>query len=120
MGNVRRGNLEFDGFGCQRNDLARRIIIINESALRSSRSNQIVTMLNTYEAILHDNRIQWSGSAPPDLKPDCAVRVQVTLLDPHPSGVVTGQGHGMAEALQRLAASNESHELPDGTTWEGL
>ncbi|MEX2139695.1 MAG: hypothetical protein WD894_10565 [Pirellulales bacterium] len=75
-------------------------------------------MLNSYEAILQDNRIEWSGNSPPDLKPDRAVRVQVTLLDTLPSRAVTSQGHLMAAALERLAATNGSRELPDGVTWE--
>ncbi len=74
-------------------------------------------MLETYQGILHDNRIEWSGEAPQALPPDQAVRVHVTLLEKVP--VSDGnQGQRMAAALERLATSQALAHIPDPAAWE--
>jgi hypothetical protein len=60
-------------------------------------------MLETYQGVLRDNRIEWSGDAPKVLSPDHAVRVHVTVLD-SVTVPVEEQGKRMAAALERLAA----------------
>ncbi len=76
-------------------------------------------MLETYPAILHDNRIEWSGEAPKPLPPGQAVRVHVTLLEPVPTSPgAAEQGRLMAEALERLAASQRLSEITDAAEWE--
>jgi hypothetical protein len=74
-------------------------------------------MLKTYQGILHDNRIDWSGEAPQLPPADQGVRVRVTLLDkvPVPDG---SQGQRMAAALERLAASRSLTHIPDPAAWE--
>ncbi len=76
-------------------------------------------MLETYQGVLHDNKIEWSGEAPPTLPPDKGVRVHVTLLDRIPVPVPSGsQGLRMAEALERLAADRSLEHIPDPTAWQ--
>jgi hypothetical protein len=74
-------------------------------------------MLETYSAILHNNRIEWTGDAPAQLPPDRAVPVHVTLLD-RAAAVDPEQGRRMAAALERLAARNALSEIVDPTAWE--
>jgi hypothetical protein len=93
-------------------------VLYNErSSIIDLTVRSMIAMPNTYEGVLHDNRIEWSG-APPDLKPDRAVRVRVTFLDRPPSDSVISQGDRMVAALERLAAHNGWQALPDGVTWE--
>jgi hypothetical protein len=63
-------------------------------------------MLETYQGVMRDNRIEWSGDAPKVLSPDQAVRVHVTVLD-CVTVPVEEQGKRMAAALERLAASTK-------------
>lgn len=74
-------------------------------------------MLETYQGILRDNRIVWSGEAPQSLPADQGVRVHVTLLEkvPVPDG---NQGQRMAAALERLAACHALDHIPDPAAWE--
>ncbi|MBY0526095.1 MAG: hypothetical protein K2R98_22055 [Gemmataceae bacterium] len=74
-------------------------------------------MLETYQGILHDNRIEWSGEAPQSLPADQAVRVHVTLLEkmPVPNG---NQGQRMAAALESLAASRSLEHINDPVAWQ--
>lgn len=74
-------------------------------------------MLETYQGILRDNRIEWSGDVPKHLPPDQAVKVHVTLLGP--MGLpASEQGQRMAAALERLAACQSPPSIPDPATWE--
>ena len=76
-------------------------------------------MLETYQDVLRDNRIEWSGDVPEKLPRDQAVRVHVTLLDKVGEASATcGQGRRMAEALERLAAGHALEDIPDPAAWE--
>lgn len=74
-------------------------------------------MLETYQGVLRDNRIEWSGDAPRTLTREDGVRVHITLLDRLPSNAVE-QGRRMAEALERLAALNATSAIGDPVAWE--
>lgn len=41
--------------------------------------------METYQGILYDNRIEWSGKPPQSLPADQAVRVHVTILEKLPA-----------------------------------
>ena len=74
-------------------------------------------MLETYQGVLRDNRIEWTGEAPKSPGNGNGVRVHVTLLDtitaPTPE-----QGRRMAEALERLAALGGVAAIPDPAAWQ--
>jgi hypothetical protein len=74
-------------------------------------------MLETYQGILRDNRIEWSGEAPPLPAREQGVRVHVTLLEPV-TAPVPEQGRRMAEALERLAALAGVASVADPMAWE--
>lgn len=74
-------------------------------------------MLETYQATLHDNHIEWSGEAPQSLPPNQAVRVHVTILEKLPA-CDRNQGERMAAALEQLAASHSLEHIPDPAAWQ--
>jgi hypothetical protein len=71
-------------------------------------------MTPTYPAVLRDNRIEWSGDAPPDLTPEQSVGVLVTLVEP-PG--VADRGQRMAAALAKLAGSALA-QIDDPVAWQ--
>jgi hypothetical protein len=75
------------------------------------------TVLETYQGILHDDRIEWTGDAPRPLGNGNGIRVHVTLLDPVPVSTAE-QGRRMAEALERLAALGAVSSIPDPAAWQ--
>ena len=76
-------------------------------------------MLETFEAILRVNVIEWSGDRPPELPPDQPVRVHVTLLDKVSVGdSPASQGQRMAAALERLAANRSLLGIADPSAWQ--
>lgn len=76
-------------------------------------------MLETYQGILRDSHIEWSGDAPARLPADQGVRVHVTLLDRVPAdSTETNQGQRMAAALERLAALPALEDISDPSAWE--
>lgn len=74
-------------------------------------------MLETYQGILHDNRIEWSGEAPQLPPANQGVRVHVTLLEKVPAPN-ENQGQRMAAALERLAASRSLAHIANPAAWE--
>ena len=74
-------------------------------------------MLETYQGLLRDNRIEWSGDAPKVLLRDQAVRVHVTVLD-SVTVPAAEQGKRMAAALEKLAALNALAGMDDPAAWE--
>lgn len=76
-------------------------------------------MIETYEGILRDNRIEWTGNAPMATPPEKGLRVRVTVLDQVGVGQTRSPGQRMADALERLAALTPLlPELPDPAAWE--
>jgi hypothetical protein len=74
-------------------------------------------MHETYQGILHDDRIEWTGEKPQSLPADQGVRVQVTLLE---KVTVPDRNHGqrMAAALEHLAASHSLDHISDPAAWQ--
>lgn len=75
-------------------------------------------MLQTYEAILNGDRLEWSRGAP---RTDRPVRVHVTLvertLDETPEERAV-RGKRMADALRELATSNAFKDITDPVAWQ--
>jgi hypothetical protein len=62
-------------------------------------------MLETYQAILQGNHLEWSDEAPQRIKGAEKVKVFVTILD---EPIPASNGRAMAEALEKLAAANSN------------
>jgi len=76
-------------------------------------------MLETYQGILHDNRIEWIADGPKQISPDRKVPVHVTLLEPSiASPAESIRGPRMAAALEPLAASQALKDIVDPVAWE--
>lgn len=71
-------------------------------------------MAATYQAVLHDDCLEWRGERPRDLGPGTAVNVSVTILDEPPA---LGHGRLMADALERIAQAG-TLEIVDAAMWE--
>lgn len=61
-------------------------------------------MAATYQAVLHNDRLEWHGEAPCGLEPGAAINVQVTILD-EPAAPKMGRRRLMAAAPERIAQS---------------
>jgi hypothetical protein len=76
-------------------------------------------MLNTYQAVLRDNRLEWAEKVPEHIKTGQAIPVHVTILDQASiSPPVADRGRRMAEILERLAAINAFASINDPLRWE--
>lgn len=76
-------------------------------------------MLETYQGILRDNRIEWLGEAPPPDRSAGGVPVHVTLLQNLQSTETPlSRGQRMAEALEKLAALRAFADVADPAAWE--
>jgi hypothetical protein len=73
-------------------------------------------MPETYQGVLHGDRIEWSGEAPPFTEGQ-GVRVQVTVLE-KANGGGSEQGRRMAAALEKLAACQSVPSISDPASWE--
>ncbi len=71
-------------------------------------------MRNSYRAILKGNQLEWITIAPPD--PFRERTVEVTIV--HDSSESLSDGKRMAEALEKLAASNAFSEISDPSEWQ--
>lgn len=70
-------------------------------------------MLRTYEGILKDDRVEWTGEAP--LR-DRALRVHITVLDEEADN--EERGKRMAEALAALSKEGAFSEISDPVKWQ--
>lgn len=70
--------------------------------------------MQTYRAILKGNRLEWADPAPVDLNPEQPV--EVTILDEPDQ--TTERRKRMAEALEKLAASDAFSEISDPVEWQ--
>jgi len=73
-------------------------------------------MLNTYQAILRENRLEWAEKVPEHLMTGQPIQVYVTVLDQPPT--IPNRGKRMAEFLERLAASNAFKDIADPVEWQ--
>jgi hypothetical protein len=71
-------------------------------------------MGDSYRAILRGNRLEWSDAGPVDLNPEQPV--EVTILD-EPDQTANRRKR-MAEALEKLAASDAFSEISDPSEWQ--
>ena len=72
-------------------------------------------MLETYQATLQGNYIEWIGDATEQVKSKEKVKIFVTILD---ESRPASNGKAMAEALEELAAANSLAEIADPAEWE--
>lgn len=70
--------------------------------------------MQTYRAILKGNRLEWTDPGPVDLNPEQPV--EVTILDEPPQP--EDRRKRMAEALEKLAASDAFSEISDPVEWQ--
>lgn len=74
-------------------------------------------MLNTYQAILRGEVLEWLADKPKNLTPERAVSVYVTILEDAPSwGAERGQK--MADALEKLTQMETTIAARDPLQWE--
>ena len=72
-------------------------------------------MLETYQATLQGNHIEWSNDAPPWVQSSEKVSVFVTILD---QSQTSSNGTAMAKALEKLAAAGSLTEITDPSEWQ--
>ncbi|MBP6823579.1 MAG: hypothetical protein KA368_18660 [Acidobacteria bacterium] len=72
-------------------------------------------MLETYQATLQDNHLEWSDDRRPQLQTTQKVNVFVTILD---QSQMTSNGKAMAEALEKLAAAGAVNDITDPIEWQ--
>jgi hypothetical protein len=70
--------------------------------------------MQTYRAILKGNRLEWTDPGPVDLKSEQPV--EVTILD-EPDQTIDRRKR-MAEALEKLAATDAFSEISDPVEWQ--
>jgi hypothetical protein len=76
-------------------------------------------MLNTYQAVLRGEVLEWLTDKPQNLGPERAVPVYVTILEEEvPPVVLTERGLRMAAALEELAQINTAFAALDALHWE--
>lgn len=66
--------------------------------------DKIALMLETYEAILHDNQLEWESESPVQIPAGQRVRVQVKLLEEIDSPSELERRRRMIEALESIAS----------------
>ncbi|MDX6530067.1 MAG: hypothetical protein QOH41_2357 [Blastocatellia bacterium] len=71
-------------------------------------------MRDTYRAILRGDRLEWTDPSPLDLNPEQPV--EVTILEQPEQ--TANRGRRMAEALEKLAASDAFSEISDPSEWQ--
>ena len=71
-------------------------------------------MRDTYRAILRGDRLEWTDPGPVDLNAEQPV--EVTILDEPDQ--TQNRGKRMAEALEKLAASDAFSEISDPSEWQ--
>ena len=70
--------------------------------------------METYRAILKGNQLEWTDPAPVDLNPEQPV--EVTILEERDQ--TANRRKRMAEALEKLAASDAFSEISDPVEWQ--
>jgi hypothetical protein len=71
-------------------------------------------MPRTYEGVLKDDRVHWSGESPSSQR---ALRVRVTVLGEKESQSEE-RGERMAQALARLAEIDAFRDIDDPSAWQ--
>ena len=71
-------------------------------------------MRDTYRAILRGNQLEWNEPGPVDLNPEQPVEV-IIIDEPDQTA---NRRQRMAEALEKLAASDAFSEISDPSEWQ--
>lgn len=71
-------------------------------------------MLRTYEAILQNERILWTGEIPDQTKP---VRICITVIE-ESEAEIEERGRKMAEILSKLATAGGLTAVEDPEEWQ--
>ena len=74
-------------------------------------------MQTTYQAILRGDRLEWSSDAP-DVAPNQALTVTVTIIETASVPAKPAQGARMAAMLAQLATLETRSEIDDPLAWE--
>ncbi len=75
-------------------------------------------MLQTYEAILNGDRLEWSHGGPQSARP---LRVHVTVVEPTLEETPeerAARGKRMGAALRKLAEMNAFKDITDPVAWQ--
>lgn len=71
-------------------------------------------MSRTYEGVLKDDRVHWTGESPSSTRP---LRVRVTVVSKDESQPVD-RGERMAQALAELADMDAFRDIDDPSAWQ--
>ncbi|HVQ37129.1 MAG TPA: hypothetical protein VMS31_06335 [Pyrinomonadaceae bacterium] len=71
-------------------------------------------MADIYKAVLKGNRLEWTDAVPADLASEQPV--EVTILGP--TDQLADRGRRMAEALERLAATDAFSNISNPSEWQ--
>jgi hypothetical protein len=77
-------------------------------------TSEVTIVRDTYRAILRGDRLEWTDRSPLELNPEQLV--EVTILDAPDH--TADRGKRMAEALEKLAASDAFAEISDPVEWQ--
>ena len=72
-------------------------------------------MLETYQATLQGNYVEWGGDIPPQASQQEKVAVFVTILE---NAQLASDGKAMAAALEKIAAANSLAEITNPVEWQ--
>ena len=77
-------------------------------------------MLQSYDAVLKDNHLEWSGQSSPPIAPGASVRVQVTVLEPEKIGAKSASQRTaeMIAALQEISSRGGVQGILDPVAWQ--
>ena len=75
------------------------------------------TIMRTYRALLHGDRLEWLEDAP-ESQTDAPLRVHVTVVEQAPPAEVHARGHAMAAILEQLAERRTFSAITDPIRWQ--
>ena len=78
----------------------------------------MVTMLQTYKAILRGNRLEWDDAVPQTLSDEQPIAVHVTILDQEQALPPHTIGQQMAAILEQLATRPTLAAISNPVAWQ--
>ena len=81
---------------------------------------QSMAMLQSFDAVLKDNHLEWSGQSSPAIAPGASIRVQVTVLEPEKIDAkeASRRAAEMMAALQEIAGRGGVQGISDPAQWQ--